>query len=274
MHPTFAVRASLSVMSSFFFEGSACQLYGCYDAPQGAARDTGVVIATAHGHEYVQFHRVFVQLAHMLAESGIPVLRFDYSGCGDSGGDPESWSLEQWGDDLGRAASELARLSGVRRIGVVGLRLGGTIACRAVELHSRLDFTVLWDPVVDGSAFLQELRDAHQVMLRYAHVTASQDAIHGEELLGFPAPSFWVDELEAIERAESIPDSLPPTLLIESNPHHSQAALLDKLIRTPDFRHEVFSNEFLWAWTEDFARVHIPIPILQAIVEGVRQQCP
>jgi len=260
-------------MSSLFFEGSAGQLYGCYDAPRGAARKTGVVIASAHGHEYVQFHRAFVQLARMLAESGVAVFRFDYCGCGDSGGDPESWSLDQWSSDLDHAVGELARLSGVDRIGVVGLRLGGTIACRSDELHSRIDFNVLWDPVVDGLAFLQELRDAHQVMLRHAHVTASRDASHGEELLGFPAPSSWVAELETIELADSAPTSLPPTLLIESNPHHSQALFRNKLAGSPNFRHEVFSNEFLWAWTEDFARVHIPIPILRAIVEHVQEQC-
>lgn len=258
-------------MQSIFFSGTAGALYGCYHGPNGRFENTGVVLANAQGHEYIQFHRVFGQLARMLSEVGIPVLRFDYSGCGDSVGGSELWSLEQWRSDLGSAVEELRRLAGVSRIGVVGLRLGGTIACQGSEFRTPPSFLVLWDAVVNGVAFLREMREAHQSMLRYAHVSQLRDAIDGEEALGFPMPQAWTRELEALKLEQWKESPAPRILLVESKPNASQDELLESLRKVGAVRHLHFSNPHLWAWTEDFTRVHIPIQLLQEIVEEVRE---
>ena len=64
-------------------------------------RSTGVLIVVGGPQYRAGSHRQFVLLARALAEAGYPVLRFDYSGMGDSTGQPRSF--ESIGPDL-RAA--------------------------------------------------------------------------------------------------------------------------------------------------------------------------
>ena len=50
--------------------------------------DTGLVIIVAGGPQYrVGAHRQFVMLARQIAAAGLPVIRFDHRGTGDSDGD-------------------------------------------------------------------------------------------------------------------------------------------------------------------------------------------
>tara|TARA_R110000851_G_scaffold86648_5_gene188567 strand:+ start:32238 stop:33158 length:921 start_codon:yes stop_codon:yes gene_type:complete len=61
-------------------------LLGIVHAPDQAGT-TGVIIIVAGGPQYrVGAHRQFVVLGRELARQGIPVLRFDHRGTGDSGG--------------------------------------------------------------------------------------------------------------------------------------------------------------------------------------------
>ena len=52
---------------------------------------TGVLLIVGGPQYRVGSHRQFVQLARSLAQLDIPVLRFDYSGMGDSAGDKKSF---------------------------------------------------------------------------------------------------------------------------------------------------------------------------------------
>ena len=118
----------------------------------------GLVLCAAQGHEYIQFHRPFRQLAIQLSEAGCAVLRFDFSGCGDSEGNQEGWSLEGWRDDVAVAIEELKQRVRTTRVGLVGLRLGATLAMQVAETRDDIDAVVVWDPVVDGSAYLTSSR--------------------------------------------------------------------------------------------------------------------
>lgn len=73
------------------------QLYGVLSLPaQPVARGLLIVVG---GPQYrVGSHRQFVLLARDLAANGVPVLRFDYRGMGDSEGDARTF--EDLGDDL------------------------------------------------------------------------------------------------------------------------------------------------------------------------------
>jgi uncharacterized protein len=64
----------------------------------------GVIVVVGGPQYRVGSHRQFVLLARALAQAGYPVLRFDYRGMGDGGGDARSF--EQAGDDI-RAAIDL-----------------------------------------------------------------------------------------------------------------------------------------------------------------------
>lgn len=78
-------------------------LYGILTLPEHAA-SRGVLILVGGPQYRVGSHRQFVLLARYLAANGVPVLRFDYRGMGDSEGDARTF--EDIGDDLRCAIDE------------------------------------------------------------------------------------------------------------------------------------------------------------------------
>lgn len=121
-----------------------------------------VLLCPPLGQEQIRTQRLYRVLADRLARIGIDAFRFDYFGTGDSAGDEEDGELEGWQRDIGTAHAQLQRLRGDRRIVWLGARLGATLAAQAAHLvpdaPARM---VLWDPVVDGAAYVEELRAAH-----------------------------------------------------------------------------------------------------------------
>jgi alpha/beta superfamily hydrolase len=58
---------------------------------------SGVVICNPFGFEVICAHRTLRHLADSLAGAGLPTLRFDYDGTGDSAGDDrDPKRLEAW----------------------------------------------------------------------------------------------------------------------------------------------------------------------------------
>jgi uncharacterized protein len=150
----------------FFFPRGDVRLFGVLHRPAGATPRTGFVLSHPFAEEKLWSHRVFVSLARALAERGHAVLRFDYSGAGDSAGTTLDTSLETHLADLGAAVGTLAeREPGLERVGLVGLRLGATFAALAMERAAdgslpaalRTGPLVLWEPVVDGAAYIQDV---------------------------------------------------------------------------------------------------------------------
>ena len=146
------------IMNPIYFGSSEAPLFGVYHAPaEGAIAREAVLICPPVGHEYMRAHRVLHQLAETLAAGGMHVLRFDYAGTGDSWGEAEAATLEGWRQSILTAWDELRDTSGVERISVVGMRLGATLAAHALVAARGLRTLVLWDPVVDGGVFLEEI---------------------------------------------------------------------------------------------------------------------
>jgi len=262
----------------FYFGSPSRELLGCYHAPAAAsapARDVGLVLCYPLGHEYLQFHRVFRQLAILASEAGFPVLRFDFHGCGDSAGDDRGWRLERWVEDVETAIEELKRRAGVATIGLAGLRLGAALALLVGASRSDVDALVLWDPVLNGRAYLDELRRLHRGMLSYAHVRPDPrgeegreaDAEGTEEILGFPLPAPLIADLDELDLLKIAERPARRALVIESNDVVDQTPLRELLARLGTrVDHQRFSNPHLWVWLEDFAKVHVPHQILQAAV--------
>src|SRR4051812_24879615 len=174
-------------MQPFYFGTSEKQLFGVYHPPgTKAARQPAVVLCQPLGHEYLRAHRAFRNLGAALAAQGCHVLRFDYFGCGDSGGSGEQATVEQNLADLDAAIDELKDTSGVARVSLVGLRFGATLAAHAASRRRDVERLVLWDPVSDGRAYLGEVRDLHDRWLHDRMGTAvAPDPFH-REVLGFP----------------------------------------------------------------------------------------
>ncbi|HEX8172039.1 MAG TPA: alpha/beta fold hydrolase [Thermoanaerobaculia bacterium] len=134
-------------------------LFGWYHAPADVPRsDLAIVICAPLGHEYVNSHRAMRHLADKLARAGVPALRFDYDGAGDSAGsDEEPERLAAWLASIEEAMRTLRELSGCERIGLAGLRFGATLAA-LVAAKQEVASLMLWAPPVRGRDYLRELR--------------------------------------------------------------------------------------------------------------------
>ena len=155
-------------MQPQFFGNPDHPLFGVYHRARGT-RDSSVraaVICPPIGQEYIRSHWCLRLLAGQLARKGVDVLRFDYTGIGDS---PNSIcdveTVEQWYVDIGQAVRQLKKLSGAESVMLIGLRLGATLAAEFARYSDDVNSLVLWEPVHVTSASLNELRKMHSQML-------------------------------------------------------------------------------------------------------------
>ena len=226
------------------------------------------------GREYIQFHRAYRRLAVLLSEVGYPTLRFDFSGCGDSSGNWKDWSLDRWVDDVSAAIGELSRISGAEKVSLVGLRLGGTLAVMASIERRNIDSMVLWDPVIGGRGYIDELRAMHEDLLRHGHVRPEQgrDGTAHTEMLGFAFTQHFLDNLQSVDLLEYEGKPASDVLLIQTHPRTDQRILRDHLSNAGarvDYRCEPVPQ--LWTWIEDFGQMLVPHQLLQSIVGWISQ---
>src|SRR5258706_5442820 len=108
-----------------WFRSGAYSLLGHLDCPQDTCGPLGIVIVPPFGWEDVCSYRPLRFLAQTLAASGIPALRYDLPGTGDSSGAVlDSALVNAWIQSVGDAAAELRAATSVRHVAVVGVRLG------------------------------------------------------------------------------------------------------------------------------------------------------
>ncbi len=148
--------------------------------------------------EYQYAHRALNFLGRRLAATGRHVLRFDYSGTGDSWGHSTEADLVRWVEDVRQAADELRLASGVERLDLVGLRLGAFVAAQAVKEIPALRRVVLWDPLTDGAKWLREeggVVGAHEPQVEVSHSLVLPAFV--DQVRSIRAEAF---DLEAAER--------------------------------------------------------------------------
>jgi pimeloyl-ACP methyl ester carboxylesterase len=122
-------------------------------------------------------------------------LRFDYFGTGDSSGEGLEGNIPQWKRDVGTAARELIDMSGVRGISLVGARLGAALAAQAAMDDIHLRDVVLWDPVINGRAYLEELK----ALQRHLFPSKADELEKNGELLGYPISAAMVAGIEEVD---------------------------------------------------------------------------
>ena len=115
---------------------------------QGAPGAERAVLLVVGGPQYrVGSHRQFILLARHLAAAGIPVLRFDYRGMGDSGGALRNF--EAVSEDIGAALDILVQqLPTIRRVVLWGLCDAASAACLYAHTDPRVAGLVLLNPWV------------------------------------------------------------------------------------------------------------------------------
>ncbi|MDX1925153.1 MAG: amino acid adenylation domain-containing protein [Pirellulaceae bacterium] len=197
------LRSRLPKIIPFELDSLSCKLAGIHYPPveQAASKRQAIVIAPAYGHEYARSHRNLQQLAILLAQSGLDVLRFDYAGTGNSEGDHERISCHQWSHDLAAVLRFAKQLPGVAGVHALGIRLGASLLCSA-DLQSQfneIDQLICWDPVIDGSEYLQAIDAFHYRELSGLTRFLSRRSASGQERLGYAWPPSLADGIKCIQ---------------------------------------------------------------------------
>jgi pimeloyl-ACP methyl ester carboxylesterase len=125
-------------------------------------RDEGFVLCHPAPQDMMRAHHSQLTLARRLQSLGFPVLRFDYSGTGDSTG--SIVSLERWKSETLSALSEFKKRSGLKKVSIIGTRLGASLAIMASQ-ETGIKRLLLWDPVVDGGELLRSYAECHHRLL-------------------------------------------------------------------------------------------------------------
>lgn len=259
-------------MEPLFFGVSDQPLFGWLHAPSGRApRRTGVVLCAPFGQEYVLAHRALHGCARLLADAGFAALRFDWFGTGDSAGMLEEADLDRWQQDLAAAARTLTERAGCDDVALVGMRVGGTLAALASEALE-LAALVLWDPVVEGRLFLEELKAAHAREIRRLAPVPAAAADTLTEASGFPIGDRLRGELAALDlRRAPLAPGLPVLLLATEREEAAPAYVAEW--RRRGHVVETLALPRPAVWEEDEQRVLVPHLALQAAMRWMEAQC-
>ena len=208
-------------------------MFGFYHPPAGSrVRATGVLLCNPLGDDLIRAHRPYRHLAEELSAAGFPVLRFDFDGTGDSAGDERDPNrVATWRADVGRAAAELRARSGVERLALVGLRLGGTFAALGAADLGGVDTLVLWGAYDNGSAFVSEGTKAHKmhVMLEPTSFSGGPPASDGQEALGFLLATQTIADLQAVDLLSLSRAPARRTLVLDTANVETDSPLVAKL---------------------------------------------
>jgi uncharacterized protein len=250
-------------MNAFFFGTGSRRLFGIYAPaqPTEPARPVrAVLLCYPWGPEYQYAHRSMRHLAKLLSAAGMHALRFDYYGTGDSAGEASEAGLTDWIGDIETAIEELQDTTGETRVSLVGLRLGAMLAAQvAAQRPQQIERLVLWDPIIDGRAYLHEIApDPVQ--------PSTAVATHGQrEVAGFALTERLTQELQTANLAASLADFTAQVLVLVS-----KAAALDRHSCSLPAVEEIDSPP-VWHPERGLGVGAIPVALVSRIVEWLQR---
>ncbi|MBN1458832.1 MAG: alpha/beta fold hydrolase [Armatimonadetes bacterium] len=141
------------------FQSGDDQIFGVLHLPTGTPAPGLIMCHGFTGHK-AEAHRLFVAAARDFASHGLAVLRFDFRGSGDSGGDFKDMTVSREIEDAVAALDFLAARPEVRpdHVGVLGLSLGGCVAACLAGRDSRVRALVLWSAAAHPARLAERLR--------------------------------------------------------------------------------------------------------------------
>jgi pimeloyl-ACP methyl ester carboxylesterase len=243
------------------------------------ARSGAVLLCNPMGAEALLAHRLYRVLAEQLEQAGFTVLRFDYSGTGDSAGGDESTGVAAWLGDIRMAAEELARAAPGTRLVIAGVRLGATLASLATaRLPLRARQLVLWDPIVNGAAHLSELAASHRSFMK-AELTGSWEKLPVDaagapvEAMGMVLAPAFVEELRAIDLVREGPNADHITV-ISTQPYEGTEAFRQVLAERSGARWIELRDSENWNCDAALNAATVPTDIIREISASIQQVNP
>jgi len=172
-------------------------LYGIVHQP-AQFRGKGVVLVPGRPALRAGRHRLFVLLARAWAEAGIPVLRFDFRGTGDSEG--EIATLEETAADIRSAVDAfLSHVPGLQQVVLWGLCGGAADSILYAPKDPRVTGIVLANPWLSDPYLRTLVRWRHNILLQSANL--KNWVRSARRLAAKPAPVFEQLQVEQVKVA-------------------------------------------------------------------------
>jgi len=141
-------------MEVFYFGQPSRRLFGVLEKPQKAV-EAGIVFCPPCGEEmtstYARLARWSKELANQFA-----VMRFHPFGTCESGGTFQDFTYAGAVEDTATAVAYLRERTGVKRVGLFGLRFGAFVAAQAAA-DLQIDFLLFWSPITDLRQYFRDL---------------------------------------------------------------------------------------------------------------------
>ncbi len=174
--------------------------------PAGGGR--GVVIAGGHGLDDLRSRRFLTLMARRIAERGLPVLQFDYPGCGNALGDHDGpGRVEAWTGSIGTAIDRLKHETGVADVLVIGFRLGALLAPAAVAGRDDVAGLALLAPPPSGKAYVREIVGVSRMIdaaLPPPEEGGDDAPFEGVEAAGFRMTTETLEDLRGLDWAAAL----------------------------------------------------------------------
>lgn len=242
---------------------------GCFGWLHDAPARRGVVLCSAFGVEGLSAHRAWGDLADRLAAAGLPTLRFDWPGTGDSlGSDRDPDRLAAWRRGLEAAVERLKAETGVEEVALVGLRLGATVAVEVAASRADVAVFVAAAPVVSGRRFVREQKSfARLLRVRDEASAPDADEIGGWAVAGFFTATATAEAIGAVDLRKSPPPAARVLLLARPD---DEAAALAAAWRAAGSTVEEAPFDGLETVIENPTRALVPEAAWDRIVDALR----
>ena len=198
------------------------RIFSISHLPERRSRGAGVLFLHPFAEEKLWVGRSSTCLAREIARAGMPVLRFDFRGAGDSDRAHAEMRLASMREDAAAAAAYLRRSIGVETLHLFGFRLGGTLALEfAHELGA--DSVALVNPLPAGGDYLlKALRSNLTTQMGiFGEVRRDREALLTDmresgsiNIDGYAIASELWDEIGGIDFTQRPPEFAGPGLLL------------------------------------------------------------
>ncbi len=215
--------------------------------------------------EQIRSYRFFAQLADQWARRGVEVIRFDYTGTGDSSGSGVELSIDRAVRDIRHVWDALVDAGdGVPRA-LCGIRMGALLGALAIRDGLDADMAWWWQPVMSGASWLGETSaiDARERQSRSRFPLKPGPVAMAGELMGHVVDPRLPDALQQLQW----PDVRPPSIWLLDSEHALEPRMdADDVVRLP----LAFDA---WAGQVDFETI-IPVRSADAASERLFARLP
>jgi len=193
-----------------FLNGPSGRLFCLHYKPLQStdALRPAIIHVPALAEEMNKCRRMVTLQAWKFAEEGYSVYVFDLHGSGDSSGDLEDVSWENWQQDL-NFLCDYVQTQAVSKIWLWGLRGGCLLASDCLQ-HPHVAGGLFWQPIIDGGQVISQLQRLQRIA-----------AGNIEEIQGRGA-----QEISGYTYSQKLLEQLPKISLIEGGDFNGKSLIL------------------------------------------------